>query len=92
MLCSGKTEEETTLLRQVKGRVNWPHVGWTAIRACMFMGTPKATLMAHQQRDKLTKLGFGEWYAESDGKAILGGDPQQGWSASSMLLAELELK
>lgn len=88
---SGKTKEETELLRKVKGRVVWPHVSWTVFRAALFMGTPKAMRLALELREKLTKLGFGEWYAMNEGRVIQGGDPQQGWSASSMLVAEAEV-
>lgn len=87
---SGKTEEESKLLQDVKGRVMWPHVTWTVVSALIHMGTPESILMAKEQVNKLISLkGFGEWYAvEPKNKNIVqGGDPQQGWAASSMLIA-----
>lgn len=87
---SGKTEEETALLAQVKGQVVWPHVTWNIVRALIKMGTERSLNMAEEQRDKLMKLGgCSEWYAidPQTQKGIQGGDPQQGWAATTMIMA-----
>lgn len=87
---SGKTKAETDLLKAVKGEVVWPHVSWTVVRALIAMGTPEALNMAEEQRDKLMRFtGSGEWYAidPKTKQPVQGGDPEQGWSASSMILA-----
>ncbi len=88
---SGKTEEEAKLLNEVKGRVVWPHVSWAVVSALTKMGTVSAKLMASEQTQKLSNLGFGEWYAMNpktkNKKPIQGGDPQQGWAARAMMLA-----
>jgi len=87
---SGKTAKEAELLREVHGRVVWPHVSWTVVQALVAMGTPNSMAMAEQQKEKLLALrGCAEWYAADphDGHAIQGGDPIQGWSASTLLMA-----
>ncbi len=87
---SGKTKKESDLLKAVKGAVIWPHVSWTVVRALIAMGTEASLEMAENQRAKLTRLtGLGEWYAidPETKESIQGGDPEQGWSASSLILA-----
>lgn len=81
---SGKSKEEEAWLRKVKGKVVWPHVTWTVVRALIKMG---AMNMADEQIKKLMKhCGCSEWVAvDPDTQEVFkGGDPEQGWSATSM--------
>ncbi|MEI8365361.1 MAG: DUF84 family protein [Parachlamydiaceae bacterium] len=87
---SGKTQEETELLQKVKGLVVWPHITWVVIRALIAMDTERSLNIAEEQRDKLMQLGgCSEWYAidPDTQEPVKGGDPLQGWSASSMIMA-----
>ncbi len=87
---SGKTDKESLLLKEVKGQVVWPHVSWSIVRALIKMGTERSLNMAEEQRDKLMRLGgCGEWYAidPRTQACIRGGDSQQGWAATGMIMA-----
>jgi len=87
---SGKTDEESLLLQKVKGQVVWPHVSWTVVKALIAMHSELSLNMAEEQRDKLMQLGgCSEWYAldPETQQPVQGGDPQQGWAATSMLMA-----
>ncbi|GEM_PF-3003898 len=95
---STKTEEESEVLKQAKGRVVWPHISWAIVQALIFIKESGASLktdpldFAERQREKLMHLphsGCGEWYAHDPSKEERitgGGDPKQGWSAAQMLL------
>jgi hypothetical protein len=90
---SGTNDREKELLDTVHGRVVWPHISWTVVRALIAMGTRASLEMAEQQAEKLMKLpGLGEWYAQDpSGSAVQCGDPSQGWTASSLILATEDL-
>lgn len=91
---SGKTEAENQLLKRAHGQVVWPQVSWSVVRALTAMGTDEALDLAEVQREKIAQhCGHGEWYAmDPVSEAVIqGGDPAQGWSATSCILAQDDL-
>ena len=95
---SGKNKKEENILFQVKGRVVWPHVTWTATRAllkiALLTSSTQALYLAEETKKKLLNLpeqGSREWYAyNSETKEIYGGGCQnQGWNFSNMILTNL---